>query len=111
MPRYNQPRRTWRYTEEFKAKAVLLSHLDGVQVKEVAARNRIRPIFMFTLTSVFGILPLVFSPGAGSELYRGLGSVVIGDLALSAIILPLPLLSLTVGLLEGRRGSVLSVGE
>ena len=35
MPRYNQPRKTWRYTEEFKAKAVQLSHLEGVQVKEV----------------------------------------------------------------------------
>ena len=42
-----------------------------------ATRNRIRPIFMSTLTSVFGMLPLVLFPGAGSELYRGLGSVVI----------------------------------
>ena len=41
------------------------------------------PIFMSTLTSVFGMLPLVLFPGAGSELYRGLGSVVIGGLALS----------------------------
>lgn len=36
MPRYNQPRKTWRYTGEFKAKAVQLSLLYGVQVKEVA---------------------------------------------------------------------------
>ena len=68
-----------------------------------ATRNRIRPIFMSTLTSVLGMLPLVIFPGAGSELYRGLGSVVIGGLALSALltlaIIP-PLLSLTVGLLE-----------
>ena len=41
-----------------------------------ATRNRIRPIFMSTLTSVLGMLPLVVFPGAGSELYRGLGSVV-----------------------------------
>ncbi|MBL6958480.1 MAG: efflux RND transporter permease subunit [Rhodospirillales bacterium] len=62
-----------------------------------ATRTRIRPIFMSTLTSVFGLLPLVLFPGAGSELYRGLGSVVVGGLALSAvltlIIIP-PLLSL-----------------
>ncbi len=62
-----------------------------------ATRNRIRPIFMSTLTSVFGMLPLVLFPGAGSELYRGLGSVVVGGLALSAIltlaVIP-PLLSL-----------------
>ena len=43
-----------------------------------ATRNRIRPIFMSTLTSVVGMLPLVVLPGAGSELYRGLGSVVVG---------------------------------
>ena len=69
-----------------------------------ATRNRIRPIFMSTLTSVGGMLPLVLFPGAGSELYRGLGSVVIGGLSLSAIltlaIVP-PLLALFVGTLEG----------
>jgi HAE1 family hydrophobic/amphiphilic exporter-1 len=46
-------------------------------------RTRIRPIFMTTLTTVFGLAPLVFFPGAGSELYRGLGSVVLGGLLLS----------------------------
>lgn len=51
-----------------------------------ATRNRIRPIFMSTLTSIFGMLPLVLFPGAGSELYRGLGSVVVGGLALSSFI-------------------------
>ena len=51
-----------------------------------ATRNRLRPIFMSTLTSVFGMLPLVVFPGAGSELYRGLGSVVVGGLSLSAIL-------------------------
>jgi HAE1 family hydrophobic/amphiphilic exporter-1 len=50
-----------------------------------AVRNRIRPIFMSTTTSVFGMLPLVLFRGAGSELYRGLGSVVVGGLALSTI--------------------------
>lgn len=51
-----------------------------------AVGNRIRPIFMSTLTSLFGMLPLVLFPGAGSELYRGLGSVVLGGLALSALL-------------------------
>ncbi len=51
-----------------------------------AVSNRIRPIFMSTLTSLFGMLPLVLFPGAGSELYRGLGSVVLGGLALSALL-------------------------
>jgi hydrophobic/amphiphilic exporter-1 (mainly G- bacteria), HAE1 family len=64
-----------------------------------ATRNRIRPIFMSTLTSVFGMIPLVVFPGAGSELYRGLGSVVVGGLSLSAILTLLiipPLLALIV---------------
>ncbi len=69
-----------------------------------ATRNRLRPIFMSTLTSVVGMLPLVLFPGAGSELYRGLGSVVVGGLSLSAVltlaIVP-PLLALFVGTLEG----------
>ena len=71
-----------------------------------ATRNRVRPIFMSTLTSVFGMLPLVLFPGAGSELYRGLGSVVVGGLALSAIltlaIIP-PLLSIAFSVLERPR--------
>ncbi|GAA0786810.1 efflux RND transporter permease subunit [Roseibium denhamense] len=53
---------------------------------EEATRNRIRPIFMSTLTSVCGMLPLVLFPGAGSELYRGLGAVVVGGLSMSAFL-------------------------
>ena len=52
-----------------------------------SARTRVRPIFMSTLTSIFGMFPLVLFPGAGSELYKGLGSVVIGGLFLSAIVI------------------------
>ncbi len=48
-------------------------------------QTRIRPIFMTTTTTVFGLSPLVFFPGAGSELYRGLGSVILGGLLLSTI--------------------------
>jgi HAE1 family hydrophobic/amphiphilic exporter-1 len=50
-----------------------------------AVRIRTRPIYMSTFTSICGMIPLVFFPGAGSELYRGLGSVVIGGLALSTV--------------------------
>ena len=50
-----------------------------------SVNTRIRPIFMSTMTSVFGMMPLVVSPGAGSELYRGLGSVIIGGLVFSTI--------------------------
>jgi HAE1 family hydrophobic/amphiphilic exporter-1 len=96
--------------------AILLVHQslyharsEGMPVAEAiveATRNRIRPIFMSTLTSVVGMLPLVLFPGAGAELYRGLGSVVIGGLSLSAVltlaIIP-PLLGIAMGVLERRR--------
>jgi HAE1 family hydrophobic/amphiphilic exporter-1 len=48
--------------------------------------SRIRPIFMTTVTTVLGLLPLVLFPGAGSELYRGLGSVLLGGLLISTIV-------------------------
>ena len=46
MPKYNNPRRTWHYTNEFKAKAVQLSLLEGVQVKEVAETLDIHPFML-----------------------------------------------------------------
>lgn len=50
-----------------------------------AVVTRIRPVLMSTMTSVGGMLPLVLFPGAGSELYRGLGSVVVGGLVVSTV--------------------------
>jgi HAE1 family hydrophobic/amphiphilic exporter-1 len=96
--------------------AILLVHQslhhvrqEGMEVSaaiQEATRNRIRPIFMSTLTSIFGMLPLVMIPGAGSELYRGLGSVVVGGLTLSAVltlaIIP-PLLTLFMGAVESDK--------
>jgi HAE1 family hydrophobic/amphiphilic exporter-1 len=52
------------------------------------------------------MLPLVLFPGPGSELYRGLGSVVVGGLALSALLTLLiipPMLTMLVGTLERPR--------
>ncbi|WP_147113288.1 efflux RND transporter permease subunit [Tateyamaria sp. syn59] len=60
-----------------------MSPIDAI---EEATRNRIRPIFMSTMTSVMGMLPLILFPGAGSELYRGLGAVVVGGLSMSAFL-------------------------
>lgn len=71
-----------------------------------ATRNRIRPIFMSTLTSVFGMLPLVVFPGAGSEIYKGLGSVVVGGLSMSAVLTLLivpPMLALFMSVTERGR--------
>jgi HAE1 family hydrophobic/amphiphilic exporter-1 len=73
---------------------------DGMNANDAvceSVRTRIRPIFMSTLTTVLGMLPLVvpvpayiegqwiWAGGAGSELYRGLGSVVLGGLIISTV--------------------------
>jgi hydrophobic/amphiphilic exporter-1 (mainly G- bacteria), HAE1 family len=62
---------------------------EQLQPKEAileSVRTRIRPIFMTTTTTVLGLLPLVLFPGSGSELYRGLGSVVLGGLLVSTVV-------------------------
>jgi HAE1 family hydrophobic/amphiphilic exporter-1 len=67
-----------------------LNHMrdDGMPPDEAileSVRTRVRPIFMTTLTTVLGLSPLVLFPGAGAELYRGLGAVVLGGLLVSTI--------------------------
>ena len=51
-----------------------------------AVENRVRPILMTTATSLAGLLPMVVFPGSGSELYRGVGSVVLGGLTLATVL-------------------------
>jgi len=50
-----------------------------------SVRSRIRPIYMSAVTTVSAMLPLVLAPGAGSEFYRGIGSVVVGGLLISTV--------------------------
>jgi HAE1 family hydrophobic/amphiphilic exporter-1 len=49
-----------------------------------AVRIRVRPVLMTSLTTFFGLLPLALFPGAGSELYRGLASVMLGGLLVAS---------------------------
>jgi multidrug efflux pump subunit AcrB len=74
--------------------AILLVHQtrigqkDGLSRSDAIAQSlslRLRPIFMSTTTSLFGMLPLLLMPGAGSAIYRGLAAVIVGGLAVSAI--------------------------
>ncbi|MBK9167516.1 MAG: efflux RND transporter permease subunit [Bryobacterales bacterium] len=60
-------------------------HMAPREAIREATQNRIRPIFMSVLTSVCGMMPLVLFPGQGSEIYRGLGSVVVGGLLVSTL--------------------------
>jgi HAE1 family hydrophobic/amphiphilic exporter-1 len=59
--------------------------LAGLDAISKAVQTRIRPIFMSATTSVLAMTPLVVSTGSGSELYRGLGSILLGGLAVSTM--------------------------
>lgn len=54
-------------------------------VREAVA-SRLRPILMSSLTTGIGLSPLVFIPGAGAELYRGVGVVVLTGLLCSVFV-------------------------
>ena len=64
---------------------VRFNGLAGLDAIIESVRTRIRPIFMSASTSVFALVPLAVSTGQGSELYRGLGSVILGGLTVSTI--------------------------
>ena len=51
-----------------------------------AVRVRLRPIMMSMVTTIAGLSPLVFNPGAGTELYRGLGAIVLFGLLFSTLV-------------------------
>ncbi|MEE8321920.1 MAG: efflux RND transporter permease subunit, partial [Gammaproteobacteria bacterium] len=74
--------------------AILLVHQarrgerEGLTRREAvqqAVNLRLRPILMSTLTSIFGMLPLLLVPGAGTELYRGLACVIVGGMLVSTL--------------------------
>ncbi|HWD49640.1 MAG TPA: efflux RND transporter permease subunit [Rhizomicrobium sp.] len=59
-----------------------MSRVDAVRS---SLETRLRPIFSSTLTAVMGMLPLVFIPGPGAEIYRGLGAVIVGGILVSHV--------------------------
>ncbi|GAB5559140.1 MAG: efflux RND transporter permease subunit [Synoicihabitans sp.] len=65
---------------------------------EEALASRLRPIMMTTITTVCGLAPLVLIPGAGTELYRGVGAIVLFGLLFTSLITLtfLPVLLVTV---------------
>ena len=74
--------------------AILLVHQTRMAERSGIARRdavaqavglRLRPILMSTLTSIFGMAPLLLNPGAGSELYRGLAAVIVGGMCVSTV--------------------------
>lgn len=54
-----------------------------IEAVTAAVQARLRPMLMSTTTTLFGLAPLVFIPGAGVELYRGVGAIVLFGLLFS----------------------------
>jgi len=76
-----------------------MSSLDAVRE---AVSSRLRPITMSTLTTICGLSPLVFIPGAGTELYRGVGAIVLFGILGAAVVSVTMLPALTITALEWR---------
>lgn len=77
--------------------------VDVVQAVVAAVQTRLRPIAMTTLTTICGLSPLVFLPGEGTELYRGVGAIVLFGLLGAATVTVTFLPALTVFVLGLRR--------
>ncbi|MCR5549075.1 MAG: efflux RND transporter permease subunit [Bacteroidales bacterium] len=60
--------------------------MDAVSASVTAARSRLRPILMTTLTTVLGMLPMAVGRGEGSELWRSLGITVCWGLSISTLV-------------------------
>lgn len=89
---------------------VRYNNMIGIAAVSDAVKTRIRPIFMSATTSLLGMMPLVVSTGSGSELYRGLGSILLGGLALSTLftlfVIP-ALLSFVIGFERSRNNETI----
>ena len=86
----------------------------AVEAVSAAVRARLRPMLMSTVTTLFGLAPLVFIPGAGTELYRGVGAIVLFGLlfALVVSLTFLPALLVTIlAFVQRNRQSAQAVGE
>jgi multidrug efflux pump subunit AcrB len=72
----------------------------AVEAVSEAVAVRFRPIMMSTLTTICGLSPLVFLPGAGTELYRGVGAIVLFGILGAAVVSLTMLPALTVSVFE-----------
>ena len=60
--------------------------MGAVEASVTAARSRLRPILMTTLTTVLGMLPMAIGLGEGSEMWKPLGLTVCWGLSISTIV-------------------------
>jgi multidrug efflux pump subunit AcrB len=69
---------------------------------EQAVAKRLRPILMSTATTLFGLAPLVLIPGEGTELYRGVGVIVLSGILVSTVLSLTFLPALLVAVINNR---------
>ncbi|WP_423821096.1 efflux RND transporter permease subunit [Salinisphaera sp. SPP-AMP-43] len=86
-----------------KARANAAAGMAAAAAVHDAVATRLRPILMTTITTTFGLAPLVFLPGAGTELYRGLGAIVLFGLLFTLFTTVTFLPALLTGVLDMAR--------
>ena len=65
---------------------LIATGMDLVNVVLVGSTRRLRPVLMTACIAAFGLIPLLFSTGPGSEIQRPLAIVVIGGLVSSTVL-------------------------
>jgi len=78
----------------------------ALEAVQEAVEARLRPIAMSTITTLCGLAPLVLIPGAGTELYRGVGAIVMFGILGAAVVTLTMLPALTVFVLEWRESRI-----
>ncbi len=86
-------------------------NLSAIDAVREAVASRMRPIAMSTLTTICGLSPLVFIPGAGTELYRGVGAIVLFGILGAAIVSVTMLPALTISVLEWNESRKAPAGQ
>ena len=60
--------------------------MSAIEASVTAARSRLRPILMTTLTTVLGMVPMAVGHGEGAEMWNSLGVTVCWGLSVSTLI-------------------------
>ncbi|MFD2166151.1 efflux RND transporter permease subunit [Thalassotalea euphylliae] len=82
--------------------------LEGMKVKDAVLESvakRLKPILMSTATTIFGLAPLVLIPGEGTELYRGVGVIVLSGIVVSTLLSLTFLPALLVSVIRDKEAS------
>ena len=68
---------------------IILNRERGMSIRRAvidAGKSRLRPVVMTTLTTILGMVPMAIGEGQGAELWRPMGTAVIGGLTVSTIL-------------------------